>query len=161
MVRKPGGKQSAGLLMFRRSGEILEVLLGHPGGPFWFAKDEGAWTIPKGLIGSGETALAAAKREFAEETGHRPKGKLRPLGEARQPGGKIVHVFAIENDWDPAKLKSNTFEVTWPPRARSVRSYPELDRAAWFNLGEARLKILKGQAVFLDRLAASCNAADW
>lgn len=99
-------------------------------------KDEGAWTIPKGLINSGETPLSAAKREFAEETGHRPKGKLRPLGEARQPGGKIVHVFAIEGDWDPARLKSNTFEMTWPPPARSARNFPELNRVAWFDLAE-------------------------
>ena len=109
------GKQSAGLLLYRHSDDGIEVLLGHPGGPFWRNKDLASWSIPKGLIAEGESPLAAAKREFAEETGHRPRGKARPLGEAKQPGGKIVHVWAVEGDWEAARLKSNMFELEWPP----------------------------------------------
>ena len=146
-------QQSAGLLLYRHS-RAPEVLLGHPGGPFWSKKDDGAWTIPKGLISPGETPLAAARREFAEETGYRPRGKALALGEARQPGGKLVHVWAVEDDWDAAKLRSNSFEMKWPPKSGRRQEFPELDRAAWFTLGEARTKILKGQAVFLDRLEA-------
>ena len=144
--------QSAGLLLYRRNRDDFEVLLGHPGGPFWHKRDLGAWSIPKGLIAADETALAAAKREFAEETGHRPRGKSLPLGEATQPGGKIVHVWAVEDDWDAANLKSNMFEMEWPPRSGRRQMFPELDRAAWFDLVEAHEKILKGQAIFLTRL---------
>jgi predicted NUDIX family NTP pyrophosphohydrolase len=146
--------QSAGLLLFRRSGGAIEVLLGHPGGPFWKNRDEGAWSIPKGLVAAGERPLAAAKREFAEETGYRPRGRFIPLGEARQPGGKVVHVWAVEGDWDAAKLQSDSFEIEWPPRSGRLQRFPELDRAAWFSVPEARKRILKGQAVFLDRLLA-------
>jgi predicted NUDIX family NTP pyrophosphohydrolase len=131
---------------------IIEVLLGHPGGPFWSNKDEAAWTIPKGLIVAGETPLAAARREFAEETGHRPRRKAMALGEARQPGGKIVHVFAVEGDWEIAKLRSNLFEMDWPPGSGRTQAFPELDRVQWVAIYAARRKILKGQAVFLDRL---------
>jgi len=144
--------QSAGLLLFRYVDENIELLLGHPGGPFWRRKDLGAWSIPKGLIAPGETPLAAARREFAEETGHYPRGRSIPLGDARQPGGKIVHVWAVHHDWDVAGLRSNTFEMEWPPRSGRRQSFPEIDRAAWFNVGDARLKILKGQVVFIDRL---------
>jgi predicted NUDIX family NTP pyrophosphohydrolase len=144
--------QSAGLLLFRRGDGEPEVLLGHPGGPFWKKKDHGAWSIPKGLIVPGETPLAAAKREFAEETGHHPSGEAIPLGEARQPGGKIVHIWAVQDDWDTALLQSNMFEMEWPPRSGRRQSFPEIDRAAWFKVADARLKILKGQAVFIDRL---------
>jgi len=147
-------QQSAGLLLYRLS-QATEVLLGHPGGPFWSKKDDAAWTIPKGLIGPGETPLAAAWREFAEETGYRPRGKAIELGEALQPGGKLVHVWAVEDDWDTAKLHSNSFEMEWPPKSGGRQAFPELDRAAWFTLGEAHRKILKGQAVFLDRLEAA------
>ena len=108
--------------------------------------------FPKGLIAEGETPLAAARREFTEETGHRPRGKSLPLGEARQPGGKLVHVWAVEGDWDAASLKSNMFEMEWPPRSGRRHSFPELDRAEWFDLAEAQAKILKGQAIFLTRL---------
>ena len=132
-----------------RVGSGIEVLLGHPGGPFWRKKDLGSWSIPKGLIAEGETPLAAAKREFAEETGHRPRGKSMPLGEAKQPGGKLVHVWAVEGDWDAASLKSNIFEMEWPPRSGRRQTFPELDRAEWFGVDEAQAKILKGQAVFL------------
>jgi predicted NUDIX family NTP pyrophosphohydrolase len=147
-------------MLFRRSDGEPQLLLGHPGGPFWKQKDLGAWTIPKGLIAPGETPLAAAKREFAEETGHRPRGKSIPLGEARQPGGKIVHVWAIQDDWDTAGLQSNTFEMEWPPRSGRRQSFPELDRTTWFNIAEARLKILKGQAVFIDRLLEALGRSE-
>jgi len=130
----------------------IHVLLGHPGGPFWRRKDEGAWTIPKGLIGPGEPPLAAARREFAEETGHYPRGNTIPLGSVTQPGGKVVHVWAIEGNWDPADLASNTFEMEWPPRSGRRQSFPEIDRAVWFGVAEARKRILKGQALFIDRL---------
>ena len=146
---------SAGLLLFRTRKAGLEVLLGHPDGPFWANKDEGAWSIPKGLIAEGEEPLAAAKREFAEETGHEPEGAFLSLGEARQPGGKLVHAFAIEGDCDPAALRSNMFSMEWPPKSGRMREFAELDRAEWFALGEAKRKILKGQAVFLARLATA------
>jgi predicted NUDIX family NTP pyrophosphohydrolase len=145
-------KTSAGILLFRRSGDGIEVLLGHPGGPFWKKKDTGAWSIPKGLIASGEEPLEAAKREFAEETGHTPRGEFVSLGDAKQPGGKIVHVWTAEDDWNAEQLKSNSFQMEWPPRSGRQQSFPELDRAAWFSMAEARDKILKGQLVFLIRL---------
>jgi predicted NUDIX family NTP pyrophosphohydrolase len=135
-------------------GDDVEVLLGHPGGPFWSKKDLGAWTIPKGLFDNDEPPLLAAKREFAEETGHRPDGEPLSLGEARQPGGKIVHIWAMESDWDTSGFESNSFEMKWPPRSGTIKTFPELDRVAWFDLVEARLKILKGQVPFLDRLVA-------
>ena len=116
------------------------------------------WRAPYRLTGRpsiGETPLAAARREFAEETGYRPRGKALALGEARQPGGKLVHVWAVEGDWDISKLRSNSFEMEWPPKSGQRQEFPELDRAAWFTLGEARRKILKGQAVFLGRLEAA------
>jgi predicted NUDIX family NTP pyrophosphohydrolase len=143
---------SAGLLLFRKTGKGLEVLLGHPGGPFWARKDDGAWTIPKGLIARNETPLAAAKREFSEETGHQPRGRCTALGEARQPGGKLVIVFAIEGDWDASNFSSNMFSMEWPPKSGQLGEFPELDRAEWFSLEEAERRILKGQVVFLKRL---------
>jgi predicted NUDIX family NTP pyrophosphohydrolase len=143
-VRTSSKIQSAGLLLFRQRDK----------------KDQGAWTIPKGLIGPSESPLSAAQREFAEETGYRPGGEAIPLGSAKQPGGKVVHVWAIEEDWDPADLQSNTFEVEWPPRSGRQQSFPELDRASWFGIAEARLKILKGQAVFLDRLLETIGPAE-
>ena len=159
-VRTSSKMQSAGLLLFRQRDKNVQVLLGHPGGPFWSRKDQGAWTIPKGLIGPSESPLSAAQREFAEETGYRPGGEAIPLGSAKQPGGKAIHVWAIEEDWDPADLQSNTFEMEWPPRSGRRQSFPELDRASWFSIAEARLKILKGQAVFLDRLLEPIGPAE-
>jgi predicted NUDIX family NTP pyrophosphohydrolase len=159
-VRASSKIQSAGLLLFRQRDKSVQVLLGHPSGPFWSRKDQDAWTIPKGLVGPGESPLSAAQREFAEETGYRPSGDAIPLGSAKQPGGKVVHVWAIEGDWDPTDLQSNTFEMEWPPRSGRRQSFPELDRASWFGVAEARLKILKGQAVFLDYLLETLGRAE-
>jgi predicted NUDIX family NTP pyrophosphohydrolase len=146
------GKRSAGLLMYRRGDAGLAVLLVHPGGPFWASKDLGAWSIPKGEQAAGEEPLAAAQREFAEETGARPRGEFAPLGEVKQPGGKHVTAWAVEGDFDPATLVSSSFEMEWPPRSGRKRSFPEVDRAAWLSLDEARRKILAGQRPFIDRL---------
>jgi predicted NUDIX family NTP pyrophosphohydrolase len=147
-------KKSAGLLLYRRSGGRLEVLLVHPGGPFWRRRDAGAWSIPKGEIEGGETEETAARREFAEELGYRSQGEFLLLGDAKQPSGKLVTIFALLSDWEPGKLVSSSFEIEWPPRSGCKQQYPEVDRAEWFSLDIARVKILKGQAVFLDRLAA-------
>ena len=145
-------KQAAGLLLFRRVVGALEVLLVHPGGPLWARKDEGAWSIPKGEVEPDEDALAAARREVEEETGARPSGTFIALSPVRQTGGKIVHVWAIESDFDPASLKSNLFEMEWPPKSGNRRSFPEVDRAAWFDLETAGRKILPSQAVVLQHL---------
>ena len=145
-------KQAAGLLIFRRVVGALEVLLVHPGGPLWARKDEGAWSIPKGEVEPDEDALAAARREVEEETGARPSGTFIALSPVRQTGGKIVHVWAIESDFDPASLKSNLFEMEWPPKSGNRRSFPEVDRAAWFDLETAGRKILPSQAVVLQHL---------
>ncbi len=145
-------RRSAGLLMYRRSGAGLEVLLVHPGGPFWAKKDRGAWSIPKGEYAAGEEPLAAAQREFVEETGVRPHGPFAPLGEIKQAGGKHVTAWAVEGDFDPANLVSTTIELEWPPRSGRTHSFPEVDRAQWFALTEAREKILAGQSPLIDRL---------
>ncbi len=146
-------KRSAGVLLFRRVGGEIEVLLAHPGGPFWKNKDDGAWSIPKGEYGDDEDPLAAAKREFAEETGFTPSGDFVPLGEVRQPGGKVVTAWAVEGDFDPKLLRSNRFSMQWPPGSGKLPEFPEIDRAEWFALEIARRKILKGQAELLERLA--------
>jgi len=143
---------SAGILMYRGSGSSLEVLLVHPGGPFWRNRDDGAWSIPKGEIEPGENPENVARREFLEELGSAPVGSLQPLGEIRQRGGKRVHAFAIKGDLDIANVKSNTFEMEWPPRSGRRQTFPEIDRAGWFALAEARAKILEGQRPLLDRL---------
>jgi predicted NUDIX family NTP pyrophosphohydrolase len=145
-------KRSAGILMFRRGAQGLEVLLVHPGGPFWARKDLGAWSIPKGEYSEGDDPLATAIREFAEETGTHPRGEFRPLGEVTQPGRKIVTAFAVEGDFDAAALKSNTFELEWPPKSGRRATFPEVDRAQWFSLEMARAKILSGQREFITRL---------
>lgn len=147
-------------MLFRRAGGSIKVLLGLPGGPFWHNKDLGSWSIPKGLIAEREAPLAAARREFAEETGYKPHGKFLPLGAAKQPGEKIVHAWALEDNWDVALLQSNMFQMEWPPKSGRTQSFPELDRAAWFDLTQARAKILKGQVVFLDRLLQALEAGD-
>jgi predicted NUDIX family NTP pyrophosphohydrolase len=145
-------EQSAGILMYRRSGKDIEVFLVHPGGPFWAKKDEGAWSIPKGLADKGEDLLAAAKREFAEETGCMPEGEFRALGIFKQPSGKLVHAFAVEGDCDPSKLVSNAFEMEWPPKSGKRARFPEVDRAGWFSPAEALKKITKGQTPILRNL---------
>ncbi len=147
-------KSSAGILLFRRRCDGVEVLLVHPGGPFWAKKDDGAWSIPKGEMESGEDAVVAAKREFEEETGAAIGGALVDLGTFRQPSGKIVAAFASEGDFDPASLQSNLFAIEWPPRSGKTAEFPEADRAAWFGLEEAQRKILKGQRPILAALAA-------
>jgi len=147
-------KRSAGVLAYRRRDGELEVLLAHPGGPFWTRKDEGAWTIPKGEYGDDEEPFAAAKREFAEETGAAIDGDFLPLGEVRQASGKVVSAWAHETDLDAGAIRSNTFELEYPPRSGKMRAFPEIDRAAWFRIPEARLKIHPAQAAFLDRLLA-------
>jgi predicted NUDIX family NTP pyrophosphohydrolase len=147
-------KRSAGILMYRRTGGALELLLVHPGGPFWARKDAGAWSIPKGEYDDGEDPLAVAKREFEEELGAEPGGAFLDLGEVVQPGRKRVRAFAAEGDFDVSRLRSNLFEIEWPPKSGRLQSFPEVDRAAWFAPGEARDKILAGQQPFIDRLLA-------
>lgn len=146
-------RESAGVLLYRMGQNGLEVLLVHPGGPFWAKKDLGAWSIPKGEIEPGEDPLATALREFREETGQEPPASLRPLGSVRQQGGKIVHAWAAEADLDPASIRSGTFLLEWPPKSGRRSEFPEIDRAEWFPLAEARRKILKGQIPFLEALA--------
>jgi len=145
-------KKSAGLLLFRETAAGVEVLLVHPGGPFWAKKDDGAWSIPKGEFADDEEPLAAAKREFEEEMGAPPAGDFIPLDPVRQPSGKLVFAWAVRSDFDPSSLKSNTFSMEWPPNSGRQQLFPEVDRAAWFELDYARPKILKGQAPFLDQL---------
>jgi predicted NUDIX family NTP pyrophosphohydrolase len=145
-------QRSAGILLFRRSDAGVEVLLVHPGGPFWAKKDEGAWSIPKGLIDEGEDALVAAKREFVEETGGSASGETIALGDFKQPGGKIVTAFAVEGDFDLAGFLSTNFTMEWPPRSGRQAEFPEADRVGWFEIEEARRKVLKGQAAMLDAL---------
>jgi predicted NUDIX family NTP pyrophosphohydrolase len=146
-------KTSAGLLMFRRTpdGEI-QVLLAHPGGPFWRNRDEGAWTIPKGEYKPPEDPLEAARREFTEETGFEAQPPFAPLGEVVQKGGKRILAWAAAGDCDPAQQRCNTFEMEWPPRSGQRQSYPEIDRVAWFGLEEARRKLGAAQAALIDRL---------
>jgi predicted NUDIX family NTP pyrophosphohydrolase len=145
-------RQSAGILPYRHNQGRLEVFLIHPGGPFWATKDAGAWSIPKGLFGDDEDSLAAAKREFREETGFEPAGEMIPLEPVRQPGGKLVHAWAMEGDFDPEQLRSNTFSMEWPRGSGQQREFPEVDRGAWFTVEEAARKILPGQAPFLAQL---------
>jgi predicted NUDIX family NTP pyrophosphohydrolase len=139
--------------MYRRVGSRLEVLLVHPGGPYWRRKDDGAWSIPKGEMTAGEETGDAARREFTEETGMALTGPLEPLGEVRQRGGKRVIAFAVEGDVDVRTIKANTFELEWPPKAGRMQTYPEIDRAEWFDLPAAHAKILESQRPLLDRLA--------
>lgn len=144
--------RSAGILVFRRVGGRTEVLIAHMGGPFWARKDDGAWSVPKGLIEDGEEPLAAARREFQEELGlPAPAGEPLPLGEVKQ-SGKTVTVWAIEGDLDPADVVPGTFELEWPPRSGKTREFPEVDRVAWFPVEQAEAKLVKGQRPFLARL---------
>ena len=155
------GKRSAGILLFRRigggtdDGGGVEVLLGHMGGPFWVRRDAAAWSVVKGEYEADEGPQAAARREFTEELGLPvPQGELVPLGEVRQAGGKLVTVWALEGDLDPAAVVPGTFTLEWPKGSGTLREFPELDRVAWFGLAQAREKVVKGQLPFLDRLAA-------
>lgn len=150
-------KQSAGLLMYRRREGILEVFLVHPGGPFWAKKDLGAWTIPKGEFAPAEDPLAAARREFQEETGLPAEGQFRPLTPIRQPSGKVVYAWAFEGDCDLAQVVSNTFSMEWPPRSGRHQSFPEVDRAGWFSIEAAKDKITKGQQPLLEELQRTLN----
>jgi predicted NUDIX family NTP pyrophosphohydrolase len=143
----------AGILLYKRENGALKVLLVHPGGPFWARKDAGAWSIPKGEYVDGEDPEAAARREFEEELGVTLEGELQPLGEAVQPSRKRVVAFAAEGDLDAAAVRSNSFEIEWPPKSGRRQSFPEVNRAGWFTLDEAGEKLLRGQRVFLDRLA--------
>ncbi|HEX2392279.1 MAG TPA: NUDIX domain-containing protein [Solirubrobacterales bacterium] len=156
-------KRSAGILLFRRDdGAAPEVLLVHPGGPYWSRRDHGAWSIPKGEIEAGEEPRACALRELAEELGPAPEiavEELLELGSVRQRAGKVVEAWAAEADFDPANLRSATFAMEWPPRSGSEREFPEVDRAEWFDEAEARRRILSAQAPFLDRLFERLNGA--
>lgn len=146
--------RSAGILLYRRRPDGLEVLLAHPGGPFWRNREAGAWTIPKGEYGPDEDPEAAARREFAEETGLVLTQPLLPLGEVVQAAGKRITAFAAEGDLDPAAIRSNLFEMEWPPRSGRQASFPEIDRAGWFTLDAARPLINPAQAALLERLVA-------
>ena len=145
-------RTSAGLLLFRRREGLLEVFLVHPGGPFWRNKDLGAWSIPKGECAPGEEPLETARREFREETGLEVAGPFTPLPAIKQAGGKTVLAWAAEADLDPSHLVSNTFSMEWPPRSGRQQEFPEVDRAAWFPLAEARRRILAGQVPLLEHL---------
>jgi predicted NUDIX family NTP pyrophosphohydrolase len=146
-------KRSAGILLYRTSGGRPEVLLVHPGGPFWARRDAGAWSIPKGEYDDGDDPLAAALREFEEETGSALQaGELRDLGEVKQRAGKVVRAWAAEGDIDSDAVRSNTFTMEWPPRSGRTAEFPEIDRAGWFGVDEAREKLNPAQAEFLDRL---------
>lgn len=146
-------KKSAGLLLYRERENGIEVLLAHPGGPFWRNKDEGAWTIPKGEFGDDEDPLAAAKREFEEELGTKPPvGDYIQLKPIKQKNGKIVHAWAVKGDFDPATLTSNAFEMEWPPKSGRMKSFPEVDRAQWFPAPVAKQKMLFGQGALVDEL---------
>lgn len=145
-------KKSAGLLLFRETPGGLEVLLVHPGGPFWAKKDEGAWSIPKGEFGEDEDPLTAARREFEEETGFTAVGDVIPLEPLRQSSGKVVYAWAMRRNLDPSGLKSNTFSMEWPPKSGKQQEFPEIDRAAWFPIEIAKRKIMKGQVDFLAQL---------
>jgi predicted NUDIX family NTP pyrophosphohydrolase len=152
-------RRSAGILLYRGRRAELRVLLVHPGGPFWAKKDEGAWSIPKGEYDEGEDPLAVARREFEEELGSpAPTGGVIDLGELVQPSRKRITAFAVEGDFDANGLRSNLFELEWPPKSGRMQFFPEVDRAQWFTPDEARAKILPGQRVFIDRLLQRLGA---
>ena len=151
-------KISAGILLYRRRPAGVEVMLVHPGGPFWARKDAGAWSIPKGLTNEGEDWLAAAKREFQEETGMAIEGECLDLGAHKQPGGKTIAAFAHAGDFDPASLTSNAFSIEWPPRSGRTAEFPEVDRAAWYSIDEAMEKAVPGQRPIIAALAEKLGA---
>jgi predicted NUDIX family NTP pyrophosphohydrolase len=147
-------KTSAGLLLYRRRG-VLEVFLVHPGGPFWAKKDAGAWSLPKGEFVEGDDPLAAAKREFTEETGFPIDGEFRRLDPLKQRSGKVIHAWAIEADCDASQVRSNLFSLEWPPKSGQIQKFPEVDRAGWFSIPEARKRIIAGQVGFIDQLTSA------
>jgi predicted NUDIX family NTP pyrophosphohydrolase len=148
------GKLSAGILMFRKRESTLQLFLVHPGGPFWRNKDAGAWSIPKGEYEEGEDPLDAAKREFLEETGIEADGEFLPLGEIKQPSGKVITAWALEGDCEPSAVRSNMFSMEWPPKSGRQQEFPEVDRADWFTANEAKEQIVKGQTGLIDRVVA-------
>lgn len=152
-------KTSAGILLYRVRDDAVQVFLVHPGGPYWARKDEGAWSIPKGEATPGADLLATAVTEFHEETGSRLEGEPVPLEPLKQPGGKIVHAWAVRGDIDAASIRSNSFAIEWPPRSGKIREFPEVDRGGWFDLAAARQKLLQGQRGFLDQLRARLGVA--
>jgi predicted NUDIX family NTP pyrophosphohydrolase len=152
-------RKSAGILLYRFQKDGVEVFLVHPGGPFWANKDKGSWSVPKGEYNDDEDALKAAQREFQEETGLSIQGNFIELGEVRQPSGKRVRVWALENDQEVENIRSNTFQLEWPPKSGKIQEFPEVDRGGWFSLPEARQKILKGQIPFLDKLEEKIKTA--
>ena len=152
--------QSAGILLFRRAGGVVQFLLVHPGGPFWAKKDAGAWSIPKGLYEEPEDAVDAARREFWEETGLTITADLVELGKFKQPGGKVISAWAAESDFDVAELRSSSFSLEWPPKSGKQVEFPEVDRAGWFSLAEAAAKITKGQLPILMKLATELGLDD-
>jgi predicted NUDIX family NTP pyrophosphohydrolase len=145
-------QQSAGIVLYRIQNDRIEVFLVHPGGPYWSKKDDGAWSIPKGEFNESEEPLAAAKREFQEETGIKISGEFIQLNPIKQKAGKMVYAWAVEGDIDPAKVKSNSFEIEWPPRSGKMKSFPEIDKAAWFHVGDAQKKIIAAQSAFIKEL---------
>ena len=151
-------KMSAGLLVYKQDSAGLRVFLVHPGGPYWARKDEGVWSIPKGEFAEGEDPLAAARREFLEETGQAVEGRFLELSPSRQPSRKVLHIFAIEGDAD-TNIRSNEFEIEWPPRSGRLQRFPEVDRAAWFTIDEARRRIQRGQIPILDELTRRLGEA--
>ena len=150
-------QQSAGILLYRNAGANVEVFLVHPGGPFWVKKDDGAWSIPKGEFTDGEEPLEAAKREFQEETSFPIEGTFIPLNPVKQPGGKTVYAWAVEGDIDAGAISSNTFSMEWPKGSSKTKSFPEIDRAGWFVLDLAKVKILKGQLGLLEQLSTKLS----
>jgi predicted NUDIX family NTP pyrophosphohydrolase len=161
MSERMSERTSAGIILYRRNGDGVEVLLGHPGGPFFVRKDAGHWSIPKGEVDAGESLLDVARREFAEETGHPvPDAPLIDLGSIVQKGGKTVHAWAVEGELDPAAAHSNTFTMAWPPGSGRRQEFPEIDRVAWFDPAEARTRIKGTQAPFIDRLLEALDRND-
>jgi predicted NUDIX family NTP pyrophosphohydrolase len=152
-------KKSAALLPFRYNGDTLEVFLVHPGGPYWAAKDNGAWSLPKGEYGDNEEPIAAARREFSEETGFTATGEFLPLDSARQKSGKVITAWAFRGDFDAAQLQSNLFSMEWPPRSGTIQSFPEVDRGAWFSIEMAQTKLINGQRPFLRTLVTLIESA--
>ena len=145
-------KKSAGILLYRFQNKNLEVFLVHPGGPFWAKKDDGAWSIPKGEFEDDEEPLTAAKREFEEETGLKISGGFIELNPVKQKSGKMVYAWAVEGNMDPAKIKSNTFEIEWPPKSGKMKAFPEIDKAEWFNMNNAKKKIIEAQSSLIEDL---------